>query len=96
MKREQAWELLCEYTKSDSLRKHGLAVEAAMRHYARKFGDDESGRSSASCTTSTTRSTRRSTSIPRRARRSCGSAACRGYRPGSYATPSTQVLRANQ
>ena len=41
MKREEAWELLCEYTKSDSLRKHGLAVEAAMRHYARKFGDDE-------------------------------------------------------
>jgi putative nucleotidyltransferase with HDIG domain len=41
MKREEAWELLCEYTKSDSLRKHGLAVEAAMRRYARKFGDDE-------------------------------------------------------
>jgi len=41
MRREEAWELLCEYTKSDSLRKHGLAVEAAMRHYARKFGDDE-------------------------------------------------------
>jgi len=41
MNREQAWELLCEYTKSDSLRKHGLAVEAAMRHYARKSGEDE-------------------------------------------------------
>jgi len=41
MNREQAWELLCEYTKSDSLRKHALAVEAAMRYYARKFGDDE-------------------------------------------------------
>jgi putative nucleotidyltransferase with HDIG domain len=41
MKREEAWELLCEYTKTDSLRKHGLAVEAAMRHYARKFADDE-------------------------------------------------------
>jgi putative nucleotidyltransferase with HDIG domain len=41
MKREEAWELLFEYTKSDSLRKHGLAVEAAMRRYARKYGDDE-------------------------------------------------------
>ncbi len=41
MNRQQAWDLLCEYTKSDSLRKHGLAVEAAMRHYARKFGEDE-------------------------------------------------------
>jgi putative nucleotidyltransferase with HDIG domain len=41
MNREEAWELLCEYTKSDSLRKHALAVEAAMRRYARKFGEDE-------------------------------------------------------
>jgi putative nucleotidyltransferase with HDIG domain len=41
MNREEAWDLLCEYTKSDSLRKHGLAVEAAMRHYARKYGEDE-------------------------------------------------------
>ncbi len=41
MDRTEAWELLCEYTKSDSLRKHALAVEAAMRHYARKFDEDE-------------------------------------------------------
>jgi putative nucleotidyltransferase with HDIG domain len=41
MNRQEAWDLLCEYTKSDSLRKHGLAVEAAMRHHARKYGDDE-------------------------------------------------------
>jgi len=41
MNRNEAWELLCEYTKSDSLRKHALAVEAAMRHYARKYGEDE-------------------------------------------------------
>ena len=41
MTREQAWELLCEYSPSDSLRKHGLAVESAMRHYARVFGADE-------------------------------------------------------
>jgi putative nucleotidyltransferase with HDIG domain len=39
--REESWELLCEWTESDSLRKHMLAVEAAMRAYARKFGADE-------------------------------------------------------
>jgi putative nucleotidyltransferase with HDIG domain len=41
MNRDEAWELLCEHTKSDSLRKHGLAVEAAMRHFAAKFNEDE-------------------------------------------------------
>ena len=41
MTREQAWELLCEYTKSDSLRRHALAVEACVTAYARKFGGDE-------------------------------------------------------
>ena len=39
--REDAWELLCEYTKGESLRKHALAVEAVMRAYARKLGADE-------------------------------------------------------
>lgn len=39
--RADAWELLCEYTQSDSLRKHGRAVEHVMRAYARKFGGDE-------------------------------------------------------
>ena len=39
--RQAAWELLCEYTKTEPLRKHALAVEAAMRAYARKFGGDE-------------------------------------------------------
>jgi putative nucleotidyltransferase with HDIG domain len=39
--RENAWALLNEYTKGDSLLKHALAVEAAVRGYARKFGEDE-------------------------------------------------------
>jgi len=41
MNRDEAWHLLSEWTPSDSLRKHGLAVEAAMRYYARKFGEPE-------------------------------------------------------
>jgi len=41
MNRDEAWQLLCEYTPNDSLRKHALAVEAAMRHYARLMGEDE-------------------------------------------------------
>jgi putative nucleotidyltransferase with HDIG domain len=40
MTREEAWSLLNEYTKSDSLIKHALAVEAAMRHYAARFGEN--------------------------------------------------------
>lgn len=41
MDRQQAWSLLREYTKTDSLIKHALAVEAAMRQYAKYFGEDE-------------------------------------------------------
>jgi putative nucleotidyltransferase with HDIG domain len=41
VERQQAWELVCQYTASDSLRKHMLAVEVAMRAYARRFGADE-------------------------------------------------------
>ena len=41
MDREQAWNLLCEFTKSDSLRRHALAVEACVAAYARKFQADE-------------------------------------------------------
>jgi putative nucleotidyltransferase with HDIG domain len=40
MNRETAWALLKEYTRSDSLLKHALAVEAAMRHYAGRYGAD--------------------------------------------------------
>lgn len=39
--RDAAWQLLTEWTLSDGLRKHALAVEAAVRGYARKFGEDE-------------------------------------------------------
>ncbi|MEX1112238.1 MAG: HDIG domain-containing metalloprotein [Candidatus Andersenbacteria bacterium] len=39
--RAQAWELLNEYTKNPNLIKHALAVESAMRYYARHFGEDE-------------------------------------------------------
>jgi putative nucleotidyltransferase with HDIG domain len=41
MTRDEAWDLLCEHTKSESLRKHALAVEATMRHFARTNGEDE-------------------------------------------------------
>jgi putative nucleotidyltransferase with HDIG domain len=39
--RDEAWKLLCEYTQSENLRKHALAVEACVRAYARKSGADE-------------------------------------------------------
>jgi len=41
MTRQDAWALLTEFTKNPNLIKHALAVEAAMRAYARKFGEDE-------------------------------------------------------
>ena len=39
--RQAAWNLMCQWVESDSLRKHMLAVEAAMRAYARKYDEDE-------------------------------------------------------
>jgi putative nucleotidyltransferase with HDIG domain len=39
--RDEAWSLLCEWTESDSLRRHMLAVETGMRAYARRFEEDE-------------------------------------------------------
>jgi putative nucleotidyltransferase with HDIG domain len=41
--RENAWALLTEYTKTESLLKHALGVETAVRGYARTFGEDEEG-----------------------------------------------------
>jgi len=41
--RPDAWLLLTEYTKSESLLKHAMAVEAAVRGYARRFGEDQEG-----------------------------------------------------
>src|SRR6202051_2836284 len=41
MDRQQAWEIVCEFVKSESLRKHMLAVETCVAAYARKFGGDE-------------------------------------------------------
>ncbi|MBK8135286.1 MAG: HDIG domain-containing protein [Chloroflexi bacterium] len=41
MNRQQAWETVCEFVKSDSLRKHMLSVECAMRAYAEHYGEDQ-------------------------------------------------------
>lgn len=41
MNRDVAWSILTEFTKGDSLRKHARAVEASMRAYARRFGEDQ-------------------------------------------------------
>lgn len=41
MERSEAWKILCEFTRSENLRKHALAVEACVTAYARKFGEDE-------------------------------------------------------
>lgn len=41
LNRNDIWNLVCEYTESEQLRKHMLAVEAAMKFYARKYGEDE-------------------------------------------------------
>jgi len=41
MDRRQAWEIVCEFVKSDSLRRHALAVETCVTAYARKLGEDE-------------------------------------------------------
>ena len=41
MERDQAWRILCEFTRNENLRRHALAVEACVLAYARKFGEDE-------------------------------------------------------
>lgn len=40
MNRDQAWDIVCEFVQSDSLRKHMLSVEIAMRAYAEYYGED--------------------------------------------------------
>ena len=40
MTRDEAWSVVCEFVKSDSLRRHMLGVEACMEAYAQKFGED--------------------------------------------------------
>ena len=40
VEREKAWELFCKYNKTDALRKHGLAVEGVMRHFAEIYNED--------------------------------------------------------
>ena len=40
MDRQQAWDIVCEFVESDSLRKHMLSVEFAMRAYAQHYGED--------------------------------------------------------
>ena len=63
--RDDAWRLLTEYTRSESLLKHAMAVEAAVRGYARKFGEDErAGDWSRFCMISTTSGGQASRSIP--------------------------------
>jgi putative nucleotidyltransferase with HDIG domain len=41
VEREKAWELFCKYNKTDSLVKHALTVEGAMRHFAKIYNEDE-------------------------------------------------------
>ena len=69
--REEAWELLTEYTKTSALRKHALAVEAVMCHFARLNGEDEEVWGALVCVMIwTTKNSRRS--IVEKRRRSCG------------------------
>lgn len=41
IERQKAWEIFCKYNNSDALRKHGLAVEGVMRHFAKLYNEDE-------------------------------------------------------
>ena len=71
MDRQQAWDLLCEYTQNENLRRHMLAVEAALRAYAGSLARTRrNGAWSGCCTTSTTSAGRTHPTIRCRARRS--------------------------
>ena len=82
MNRESAWELLCEYTQTDGLRKHGLAVETVMRYFARKHGADEDVWGI--------------TGMLHDRRRSGGSALRRTTSPSAFAAPRVIVARAEK
>jgi ADP-ribose pyrophosphatase YjhB (NUDIX family) len=78
LSRDAAWQLLTEWTQGESLRKHALAVEAAVRGYARQQGATrKNGPSSRCCMTSTTSGIRRSAIIRTRAASICVRSAIR-------------------
>ena len=95
--REQAWNILCEFTKSEGLRKHALAVETCVLAYAESFGGDERAvvESPRCCTISIGRFIPRSKGIRNTASRYWPSAAwTRRSAAPFFRTPATPACRA--